>query len=150
MADDNFWTGYTSWRLLSGAYDERTIGSTWNLLCGSDTGYHRNLCIIYGRQYCIIKMLKKNKRYYYKANHFTAVSGMIYRMKQNAVGLANICILSTMVIVLVSMTVSLYAGMSDILAARFPSPAKIEIFSTNEEEEQQVKQILKKRQRRKM
>lgn len=91
----------------------------------------------------LLKMLKKNKRYYYKANHFTAVSGMIYRMKQNAVGLANICILSTMVIVLVSMTVSLYAGMSDILAARFPSPAKIEIFSTNEEEEQQVKQILK-------
>ena len=89
------------------------------------------------------RKLKKNKKYYYQAKHFTAVSGMVYRMKQNAVGLANICILSTMVIVLVSMTVSLYAGMSDILAARFPSPAKIEIFSTNEEEEQQVKQILK-------
>lgn len=52
-----------------------------------------------------LKMLRNKKSYYYKTRHFTAVSGMIYRMKQNAVGLANICILSTMVLVLVSMTV---------------------------------------------
>lgn len=55
-----------------------------------------------------LKMLRNKKSYYYKTRHFTAVSGMIYRMKQNAVGLANICILSTMVLVMVSMTVSLY------------------------------------------
>ena len=89
-----------------------------------------------------MKLLRRNKRYYYKANHFTAVSGMIYRMKQNAVGLANICILSTMVLVLISMTVSLYMGMNNILSVRFPSPAKVEILSTNEETEQQVRQII--------
>ena len=44
-----------------------------------------------------LKILRKNKKFYYNSKHFTAVSGMIYRMKQNAVGLANICILSTMV-----------------------------------------------------
>ena len=58
----------------------------------------------------LLKMLRKNKRYYYKTNHFTAVSGLIYRMKQNAVGLASICILATMVLVLVSTTFSLYRG----------------------------------------
>ena len=68
----------------------------------------------------ILKMLKKNKRFYYQPKHFTTISGMIYRMKQNAVGLANICILSTMVLIMVSTTVSLYAGMEDILKARFP------------------------------
>lgn len=52
-----------------------------------------------------LKLLRKNKRYYYQTRHFTTVSGMIYRMKQNAVGLANICILSTMVLVVISMTV---------------------------------------------
>lgn len=50
---------------------------------------------------------------------------MIYRMKQNAVGLANICILSTMVLVMVSITISLYAGMNDVLVTRFPSEAQI-------------------------
>ncbi len=51
-----------------------------------------------------LKMLRRNKKYYYKTRHFTSVSGMIYRMKQNAAGLANICILSTMVLVMVSAT----------------------------------------------
>lgn len=46
--------------------------------------------------------MKKNKNYYYKTNHFISISGMMYRMKQNAVGLANICILSTMVLVMLS------------------------------------------------
>lgn len=67
-----------------------------------------------------LKMLRNKKSYYYKTRHFTAVSGMIYRMKQNAVGLANICILSTMVLVLVSMTVSLYGGLNDVIVTRFP------------------------------
>lgn len=67
-----------------------------------------------------LKMLRKNKTYYYKTNHFISVSGMIYRMKQNAVGLANICILSTMVLVMVSTTVSLYAGINNVLETRFP------------------------------
>ena len=68
----------------------------------------------------LLKLLRKNKNYYYKTNHFIAVSGMIYRMKQNAVGLANICILSTMVLVMVSCTVSLYFGVEDELNYRYP------------------------------
>ena len=66
-----------------------------------------------------LKILRNKKSYYYKMKHFTAVSGIIYRMKQNAVGLANICILSTMVLVMVSMTVSLYGGMNDDKTRKF-------------------------------
>lgn len=68
----------------------------------------------------LLKLLKKNKRYYYKTNHFISISNMIYRMKQNAVGLANICILSTMVLVMLSTTVSLWNSMQEILNQRFP------------------------------
>lgn len=74
----------------------------------------------------LLKTLRKNKRYYYKTNHFTAVSGMIYRMKQNAAGLASICILSTMVLVVVSTTLSLYVGVEDVLNNRFPSDISVE------------------------
>lgn len=66
----------------------------------------------------LLKLLKKNKKYYYKSNHFIAVSGMIYRMKQNAVGLANICILSTAVILLLSTTICMYAGTNDSINAQ--------------------------------
>jgi putative ABC transport system permease protein len=68
----------------------------------------------------LLKVLKKNKRYYYHKNHFVTVSGLMYRMKQNAVGLASICILSTMALVTISTTVSLYAGMQNLLRTRFP------------------------------
>ena len=63
----------------------------------------------------LLKILRKNKKFYYKTNNFINVSGMIYRMKQNAVGLSNICILSTCVLVMISTTVSLYIGMEDVL-----------------------------------
>lgn len=62
----------------------------------------------------VLKLMRKNKNYYYKTKHFTAVSGMIYRMKQNAMGLANICILSTVVLVMVSATVCLYVGTKNV------------------------------------
>lgn len=68
-----------------------------------------------------LKALRKNKRYYYKTKHFTSIAGMLYRMKQNAVGLANICILSTAVLVMVSSTVSLMVGMEDIIQTRYPA-----------------------------
>ena len=58
----------------------------------------------------VLKALRKNRRYYYKTSHFATVSGLIYRMSRNAAGLASICILSTMVLVTVSTTVSLYKG----------------------------------------
>ena len=89
------------------------------------------------------KMLRNRKSYYYKTRHFTAVSGMIYRMKQNAVGLANICILSTMVLVMVSMTVSLYGGMNDAVATRFPYEAQITSSGINQKEEEQIEEIIK-------
>lgn len=68
----------------------------------------------------ILKLMKRSKGFYYRKNHFINVSGMMYRMKQNAVGLANICILSTMVLVTLSSTVSLYVGMEDMLRERYP------------------------------
>lgn len=89
-----------------------------------------------------LKMLRKRKNYYYKTRHFTAVSGMIYRMKQNAVGLANICILSTMVLVLVSITISLYGGMNDVLATRFPYEAKIINLGIDQKEEQRIEKLV--------
>ncbi|MDE5884053.1 MAG: ABC transporter permease [Oscillospiraceae bacterium] len=67
-----------------------------------------------------LKILKHNTRYYYQTNHFISVSGMMYRMKQNAVGLANICILSTMVLVMVSTTGSLIIGIEDVLNQHYP------------------------------
>lgn len=76
-------------------------------------------CLFTAGSVAILKTLKKNHKFYYKPGNFTAVSGLIYRMKQNAVGLANICILSTMVLVMVSGTVSLYAGMNDVLDGRY-------------------------------
>jgi len=66
------------------------------------------------------KLLQKNKRYYYKANHFVSISSMAYRMKRNGAGLASICILATMVLVMLSTTVSLYFGMDDVLSNRYP------------------------------
>ena len=66
------------------------------------------------------KLLQKNKRYYYKANHFVSISSMAYRMKRNGAGLASICILATMVLVMLSTTVSLYFGMDDVLLNRYP------------------------------
>lgn len=92
----------------------------------------------------LLKILRKKKSYYYKTRHFTAVSGMIYRMKQNAVGLANICILSTMVLVMVSITISLYAGMNDVLATRFPFEAKITNQGINQSEEQRIEELVAK------
>lgn len=68
----------------------------------------------------VLKAMRRNKTYYYKTKHFISVSGMIYRMKQNAVGLANICILSTMVLVMVSGTISLYVGVDDIIDVQYP------------------------------
>ena len=91
----------------------------------------------------LLKILRNRKSYYYKTRHFTAVSGMIYRMKQNAVGLANICILSTMVLVMVSMTVSLYGGMNDVITTRFPYEAQITSSGINQKEEEQIEEIIK-------
>lgn len=78
-------------------------------------------CLFTAGSIALLKRLRANKRFYYKANHFTAVSGLLYRMKQNAVGLASICILSTMVLVTVSTTVCLYLGAEDSISLRCPT-----------------------------
>lgn len=85
-------------------------------------------CLFLAGSIAVLKALKKNKKYYYKAKHFTSVSGMLYRMKQNAAGLANICILSTMVLVTVSTTVSLYGGMQEIMAYRYPHDTELHFY----------------------
>lgn len=76
----------------------------------------------------LLKFLRNNKKYYYQTKHFTAVSGLIYRMKQNAAGLASICILSTMVLVMISTTVSMYAGIEDEIDIRYEGDAEISFY----------------------
>ena len=88
-----------------------------------------------------LKMLRNKKSYYYKTRHFTAVSGMIYRMKQNAVGLASICILSTGVLLLLSMTVSLYFGMGDIMVNRYPFDTDAQISGISQEQSEQIQKV---------
>mgnify|MGYP000907058574 FL=1 len=85
-----------------------------------------------------LKLLRENKRYYYQTRHFTTVSGMIYRMKQNAVGLANICILSTMVLVVISMTVCMYAGIEDELKTRYPAELELIFYDPDGQQDAQT------------
>ncbi|QHJ72105.1 FtsX-like permease family protein [Planococcus halotolerans] len=76
----------------------------------------------------ILKALKNNKRIYYRPGAFISISGMLYRMKQNAVGLANICILASMVIIAVSTTVTIYLGSEETLENRYPYEHNIKLF----------------------
>ena len=68
----------------------------------------------------LCKLLQKKKGYYYKPNHFVSVSSMAFRMKRNGAGLASICILATMVLVMLSSTSCLYFGAEDALRGRYP------------------------------
>lgn len=84
-------------------------------------------CLFMAGSIALLQTLKKRKGYYYQTKHFINVSSMIYRMKQNAAGLASICILSTMVLVTVGTTASLYFGQRDILDYRYPTDMAIEM-----------------------
>ena len=84
-------------------------------------------CLFTSITIAVLKALRKNKKYYYNPNHFTFVSGMLYRMKQNAVGLANICILSTMVLVMLSTSIMLYVSMEDLIRTSYPRNIMIDI-----------------------
>ncbi len=88
-------------------------------------------CLFIAGSIALLKILRGNKNYYYKIRHFTAVSGMLYRMKQNAAGLAGICILATMVLVMISTTVSMYAGFEDILRYRYPRNVEIKALDVS-------------------
>ena len=91
----------------------------------------------------ILKFLKHRKRFYYKTNHFTIVSGMLYRMKQNAVGLANICVLSTLIIFILTTTASLYFGINDRLDFEFPYKNSVVMsWDSNSEKMEKSKQIV--------
>lgn len=99
-------------------------------------------CIFTAGSIMILKTLRKNKKYYYKTNHFISVSGMIYRMKQNAAGLSNICILSTMVLVMISSTVSLYTGMEDVIRTRYPRNIIINLMEYSENTKNNAEKIV--------
>ena len=87
----------------------------------------------------MLKLLKKNKRFYYKTNHFTALSGMLFRMKQNAAGLASICVLFTALLVTVSTTFSLYTSMDGLLRARYPRNVLVSVYDANQEAKDMVR-----------
>ena len=87
----------------------------------------------------MLKLLKKNKRFYYKTNHFTALSGMLFRMKQNAAGLASICVLFTALLVTVSTTFSLYTSMDGLLRARYPRNVLVSVCDANQEAKDMVR-----------
>ena len=81
----------------------------------------------------LCRTLQKNKSYYYKTNHFVSVSQMTFRMRKNGAGLASICILSTMVLVTLSSTISLYAGIPDMIGDRYPHDITIIFYDDNDE-----------------
>lgn len=92
----------------------------------------------------ILKLLRKNKNFYYKTKNFIGVSNMLYRMKRNAVGLSNICILSTMVLVMISSTSSLMIGSEDIIKSHFPNTIGITSESKTDNWEQTTEKIIEK------
>ncbi|MBQ0037322.1 MAG: ABC transporter permease [Clostridiales bacterium] len=91
----------------------------------------------------LCRLLQRNKKYYYRKDHFVSVSSMVYRMKRNGAGLASICILSTMVLVMVSSTASLYFGANDSLSTRFPwgSEVGVELRTMDDLTEENINKI---------
>ena len=86
----------------------------------------------------VLKIMKNNKNFYYKPKNFISVSGLLYRMKRNAVGLANICILSTMVLVTMGSTSALYAGMEKSYNERFPRQLMIAGYNSTSEKLKEI------------
>ncbi len=92
----------------------------------------------------VLKLLEKRKKFYYKANNFIAISGLLVRMKQNAAGLATICILSTMVLVTISTCGALYLGQEDILHTMNPNDMNIVVRQdTSEDQENRITDAIK-------
>ena len=105
-------------------------------------------CLFTAGSIAVLKLMRKNRKFYYKANHFISVSGMMYRMKQNAAGLASICVLSTGVLILLSTTICLYLGSEDSLKMQHPRNMQ---YTVNTEEagieakiKEMTKQVLEK------
>lgn len=115
--------------LLAGYY---IALSNKNVMQAINNFFPAAFCVILGTyalftagSIAILKLLKKNKAYYYNTKHFISLSGMLYRMKQNAVGLATICILSAAAIVVVSAGVSLYANGQRSINQQFPRSMQV-------------------------
>lgn len=90
----------------------------------------------------LLKLLKKNKGFYYKTNHFTAISGMLFRMKQNAAGLASICVLFTALLVTVSTTFSLYTSMDGLMRTRYPRNIRITAQGANQDAKDMIRDVV--------
>ena len=121
----NYLLGFLGVALLAGAYYMAVTIS--NALSAFTWFFVAVLMVIAGTYLVMIsgsvvlcRLLQKWKGYYYKKQHFVSVSSMAYRMKRNGAGLASICILATMVLVMISSTGSLYIGAEDAMANRYP------------------------------
>lgn len=84
-------------------------------------------CLFQAGSIVLLKFLRKRKGFYYRPENFISVSGMLYRMKQNAAGLATICILSTALLVVLCSCVTLYAGEEGMLRGLFPREYKLTV-----------------------
>ena len=95
----------------------------------------------------VLKIMKNNKGFYYKPKNFISVSGLLYRMKRNAVGLANICILATMILVTMGTTSALYAGSESSFEKRYPRDIAIMAYNQSDKEatdlEKNIEKIVK-------
>ena len=76
----------------------------------------------------LCRSLQRNKRYYYQPQHFVSVSSMAYRMKRNGAGLASVCILATMVLVMISSTTCLYFGQEKAVGSRYPHDLAVTVY----------------------
>lgn len=80
----------------------------------------------------LCRMLQENRDYYYQPRHFVSVSSMAYRMKRNGAGLASICILATMVLVMLSSSACLYFGAEDSLNATYPNELELTVWAEDD------------------
>jgi len=129
----NYLLGFLGLGLLGGAYYMAVTIS--NALSAFTCFFVAVLMVIAGTYLVMIsgsvvlcRLLQKWKGYYYKKQHFVSVSSMAYRMKRNGAGLASICILATMVLVMISSTGSLYIGAEDAIAVRYPYDSTVKLY----------------------
>ncbi len=129
----NYLLGLLGLGLLGGAYDMAVTIS--NALSAFTWFFVAVLMVIAGTYLVMIsgsvvlcRLLQKWKGYYYKKQHFVSVSSMAYRMKRNGAGLASICILATMVLVMISSTGSLYIGAEDAITVRYPYDSTVKLY----------------------
>lgn len=87
-----------------------------------------------------LKIMKKNKKLFYRPDNFITVSGMLYRMKKNAASLSNICIFSTMVIITMVCSFSVYFGLDSITASRFNRNVQVTFIGRNPTDRQALRE----------